>query len=102
LPVWSPDGKQIAFLSERDGNYNIYAIHVMNFDGSDVQRVCDPIYTERADYAWSADGNSIAVGDVSTGEIQIINLQNGEIKSLSIPSFGENVVMFNPDWQHRQ
>ena len=30
-PAWSPDGSQIAFGSDRDGNYDIY---VMNVDGS--------------------------------------------------------------------
>ena len=30
-PLWSPDGKMIAFLSGRDGNGEIY---VMNADGS--------------------------------------------------------------------
>src|SRR4051794_20228720 len=31
-PVWSPDGKQIAFVSDRDSNWGIY---IMNADGSD-------------------------------------------------------------------
>ena len=30
-PVWSPDGKRIAFVSDRDMNMEIY---VMNADGS--------------------------------------------------------------------
>ena len=30
-PTWSPDGKKIAFVSERDGNKEIY---VMNADGT--------------------------------------------------------------------
>jgi Tol biopolymer transport system component len=30
-PSWSPDGARIAFVSDRDGNWEIY---VMNADGS--------------------------------------------------------------------
>ena len=30
-PAWSPDGRKIAFVSRRDGNYEVY---VMNADGS--------------------------------------------------------------------
>ncbi len=33
-PVWSPDGKQIAFESDRYGDWEIF---VMNADGSDVE-----------------------------------------------------------------
>jgi len=37
-PVFSPDGKQIAFTSDRDGNREAY---VMNVDGSNVRRMTD-------------------------------------------------------------
>ena len=54
-PVWSPDGKQIAFTSNRDGNYEIYA---MNADGSNVRRITD--HDERDDYpAWHPDGKKL-------------------------------------------
>jgi len=37
-PAWSPDGKRIAFQSDRDGNYEIYTV---NADGSDPVRLTD-------------------------------------------------------------
>src|SRR5882762_5296778 len=48
-PAWSPDGKKIAFQSNRDGNFEIY---VMNADGSGQTRLTT---NEAADAApdWS-------------------------------------------------
>ena len=37
-PDWSPDGRRIAFESDRDGDYEIY---VMNSDGSGVTQLTD-------------------------------------------------------------
>jgi hypothetical protein len=55
-PAWSPDGRRIAFVSDRDGNPEIY---VMNADGSQQQRLT---YHSGPDTmpAWSPDGQRIA------------------------------------------
>ena len=35
-PAWSPDGSQVAFVSTRDGNEEVY---IVNVDGTDVRRL---------------------------------------------------------------
>ncbi|MCD6291570.1 MAG: PD40 domain-containing protein [Anaerolineae bacterium] len=55
MPSWSPDGKRIAFVSDRDGNHEIY---VMNADGSDQRRLTNhPADDVRP--RWSPDGQYI-------------------------------------------
>jgi Tol biopolymer transport system component len=55
-PAWSPDGSQIAFVSNRDGNAEIY---LMNVDGSEQKRLT---YNQTDEFApaWSPDGTRIA------------------------------------------
>ena len=54
-PAWSPDGRQLAFTSNRDGNYEIY---VMNADGSNQRRITFDPATD-AEPSWSPDGQRI-------------------------------------------
>ena len=55
-PVWSPDGRYIAFESWRDG---IRAIYVMEADGGNMHRLTT--HTNASEYApeWTADGEAI-------------------------------------------
>ncbi len=55
-PACSPDGRRIAFVSERDGNADIYA---MNADGTDITRLAGNDYDDYAP-VWSPDGRRIA------------------------------------------
>jgi tetratricopeptide (TPR) repeat protein/predicted Ser/Thr protein kinase len=55
-PEASPDGRQVAFMSQRDGNWEVY---VVNLDGSGLQRLTrDPANDGLP--AWSPDGRALA------------------------------------------
>lgn len=54
-PSWSPDGRQIAFASNRRGNQEIY---VMRPDGSDVRLVANTEGSATAP-TWTKDGSAI-------------------------------------------
>ena len=55
-PTWSPDGKKIAFVSDRNEGY--FQIWVMDADGANPVRLTDGFWDERPD--WSPDGKKIA------------------------------------------
>ncbi|HEV2616254.1 MAG TPA: hypothetical protein VGU63_06545, partial [Candidatus Acidoferrales bacterium] len=55
-PRWSPDGKQIAFLSSRDGATQIY---VMSVFGGEASRVTF-LSTDADNEVWSPDGKWLA------------------------------------------
>ena len=54
-PVWSPDGKTIAFASDRNGNYDIYTVSV---EGGEATRVTTNSAYETP-LAFSPDGKEI-------------------------------------------
>lgn len=54
-PRWSPDGRRVAFKSNRSGSYNLY---VMNADGSNVVRLTDHGLNDH-DPTWLPDGESM-------------------------------------------
>ena len=97
-PTWSHDGQQIAFFSERDGTYNMFALYVMNRDGSDVRRLTEPEFSEEVMCTWSPDGREIAVGNsVVMRNIFIVDVETGEVKKLlELP---EGVTASSPAWQ---
>jgi TolB protein len=67
LPVFSPDGTRIAFMSARDGNPEIY---VMNADGSNVRRLTNHPAGDGTP-TWAPSGAQIAFVSDRAGQPQI-------------------------------
>jgi dipeptidyl aminopeptidase/acylaminoacyl peptidase len=56
-PRWSPNGKWIAFISDRDGKPQVWLI---NPDGGEASKLTD-VKTSVRGFEWSPDGHKIAV-----------------------------------------
>ncbi len=89
-PDLSPDGKRIAFVSDRDGDREIF---VMDADGTNVQQLTDNDGLDWAP-AWSPDGKRIAFQSERDGDYEIFVMD----------ADGTNVVGLNqkgtrPDWR---
>ena len=76
LPSWSPDGRKIVFVSERDGNFEVY---VMNADGSGQQSLTRHPGHDSAP-SWSSDGRKIAFTTKRDGnfEVYVMNADGSE------------------------
>ncbi len=55
-PVWSPDGKSIAYTANPEGNYDIF---MMNPEGSETTRLTSSKLNEK-EPSWFQDGKSLA------------------------------------------
>lgn len=65
-PTWSPDGKRIAFVSDRAGNTHIY---VVQSDGTNIKRLTFKGKNESP--AWSPKGDKIAFARSVNGNLDI-------------------------------
>lgn len=97
-PKWSPDGTRIAFLSERGGSYEMFALYIMNADGTEVQQITDTGYPADVVFSWSPDGKQIVIGNNNLfSGISIIDIETKNLQPLMEWSFPANVAF--PTWQ---
>lgn len=94
-PAWSPDGSQVAFVSNREnGQEGGQFIYVMNADGSGVRQLT--LENESISPDWSQDGSQITYSD--KGDIYTIKVDGSEqsVNLTNSPSQDEQPV-WSPD-----
>lgn len=78
-PDWSPDGKKIAFVSNRNGGF--IQIYVMDADGTNPTRLTNGVWDTDPD--WSPDGQKIAFTSKPDGMPAHIAVMDADGNNLS-------------------
>jgi TolB protein len=94
-PAFSPEGKQIAFGSSREGDFDI---HVMDADGSNVRRLTkSPGLDMRP--AWSPDGQQIAFTSNRDGnyEIYVMRADGSALRRITQNTERDDYAAWHPD-----
>lgn len=84
-PIWSPDGKKIAFMSMRD-NDNGVDVYVLNADGKQQKRLTHSGVISSEALAWSPDSKKLAL--VESGALTLFDVSSGSSSKIlnDIPS----------------
>ena len=83
-PSWSPDGKRIAFASDRKGDLQNYEIYVMDTNGGNPRRLTNNRNDDRSP-SWSPDGKRIVFSSNRNGnwKIYVMDINGGNPRRLT-------------------
>ncbi len=103
-PRFSPDGKHIAFITDRDGWNNLW---VTAIDGSEAKQITHYHFNDGeaggCSPAWSPDGKKIAVAETEGGRARFIteyDVETGEAVPLRKTSEKESGAYLGPHYSH--
>lgn len=89
-PTWSPDGRQIAFASDRAHEPETYEVYVVRPDGTGLRRLTSD---GGRSPAWSPDGSRIAF--VRRNRLYLMDADGGSVRPVSAV---EDLDVASPTW----
>jgi TolB protein len=95
-PAWAPDGRRLAFSSDRNGQPDIW---VTDLESHETQQLTnDPASATTP--AWSPDGKEIVYVSTSSGrsELMIVNVETRATRKV-LPFGSRNVEVRDPRWR---
>jgi len=94
-PAWAPDGRKLAFVSQRDGNSEIY---VMNADGSEQENLTRQPASD-SHPSWSRDGRKLLFVSRRDGnaEIYVMNADGSGLRNLTRTPSDDLDPSWSPD-----
>ncbi len=92
-PKFSPDGKKLAFISDKTGNFEVYTC---NRDGSGIKQITSK-KGSTVEFDWSYDSKKIVYESIneSVSSINVMDLISGKSENLT----GEKANNVNPSIQ---
>jgi len=91
--AWSPDGKQIAFISDRSGEEQI---HVVAQDGGPARALTTELKARLYHLVWSPDSKRIAFHD-HTGKVHVVDLDGKRSELTDSPFEAIDNYSWSPD-----
>jgi Tol biopolymer transport system component len=93
-PVWSPDGKYLAFLEPLDGKH---ILRVLDAKSGELLGI-NEVLGEKRTVSWSPDSRALAFTNLSEGEVGlfILDLRSGELTEIMESDPG--VLIGDPHW----
>ena len=92
--LWSPDGKYLAYLSDKSGEYEIY---IQDHTGKNETQLTDQGGSYKFEFEWSPDGKKILWSDKEMN-LKYINIDTKEITQVAkSPSWEIRDYIWSPD-----
>jgi serine/threonine-protein kinase len=98
-PVWSPDGRHVAYQSDRDGRMAIY-VQAVDGDGT-VERLTDPADgVSHVPDAWSPDGRTLLISEQKSDTYTVMALAVADKRATPVAGVESREppeAVFSPD-----